>query len=225
MPQPVIYPLCLLAGALLAAAAGVLHPDLAGDGAAQLTIIAHTDAWRAIHWAFLFGFPLSLAGLVGLARAQATTPGESAVRAGLIVGTFAYSAWSIIVAFMVGAGWSLAQSFTQADAGMTATRAVFLFDMLHPFGLAAQRVAGFALGLSTYLLGWGVVNGKVLPRGLGVGGVAAGAVAMALAVAFPETTKADQAAFVLPVLWQLVMGVVMLRQTLAARRRAAAVAP
>jgi len=221
----VIYPLCLLAGALLAAAAGVLHPDLAGDGAAQLTIIAHTNAWRAIHWAFLFGFPLSLAGLVGLARAQAATPGESAVRAGLIVGSFAYSAWSVIVAFMVGAGWSLAHSFTVADAGMTATRAVFLFDMLHPFGLAAQRVAGFALGLATYLFGWGVVNGKVLPRWLGLAGVAAGIVGIALAAAFPETTKADQAAFVLPVAWQLVTGMVMLRETLGAVRGSGSAAP
>lgn len=211
MSRPLIYPLCLLAGSLLTVAAGVLHPDLSGDGAAQLAIIAHCHSWRAIHWAFLFGFPLALTGLVGLARAQATTPGESAVRAGLIVGTFAYSAWSIIVAFMLGAGWALARSFTVADAGMTATRAVFLFDMLHPFGLAAQRVAGFALGLATYLFGWGVVNGRVLPRWLGLAGVAAGIVGMALALAFPETTKADQAAFVLPVVWQVVTGAVMLR--------------
>jgi hypothetical protein len=211
LSRPLIYPVCLLVGSLLTVAAGALHPDLAGDGAAQLTIIAQCHAWRAIHWAFLFSFPLALTGLVGLARAQATTPGESAVRAGLIVGTFAYSAWSIIVAFMVGAGWSLAQSFTLAEAGMTATRAVFLFDMLHPFALATQRVAGFALGLSTCLVGWGVVNGKVLPRWLGSSGVVAGAVAMALALLFREDTKADQAAFVLPVLWQVVTAAVLLR--------------
>jgi hypothetical protein len=211
LSRPLIYPLCLLAGSLLAVAAGALHPDLSGDGAAQLAIIARCHSWRAIHWAFLFGFPLALTGLVGLARAQATTPGEGAVRAGLIVGTFAYSAWSIIVAFMLGAGWALAQAFTVADAGTTATRAVFLFDMVHPFGLAAQRAAGFALGLATCLFGWGVVNGNVLPRWLGRGGVAAGAVGMVLALAFPETTKADQAAFVLPVLWQVVTGAVLLR--------------
>ena len=98
-----------------------------------------------------------------------------------------------------------------ADAGMTATRAVFLFDMIHPFALATQRVAGFALGLSTCLFAWGVSDGKVLPRWLATGGLAAGAVAMALALVFREDTKADQAAFVLPVLWQLVTGSVMLR--------------
>src|SRR5439155_26145093 len=112
---------------------------------------------------------------------------------------------------MGGAAWPLAHSFTVPGAGMPATRAVFLFGMAHPFALATQRVAGFALGLSTCLFGWGVSGGKVLPRWLGTGGLAAGAVAMGLAVAFPETTKADQAAFVLPALWQVVTGSVMLR--------------
>jgi len=209
-----VFPLCLLVGPLLVIVAGTLHPDLVGDGAAQLTTIAQCPAWRAIHWTFLFSFPLALMGLVGLARVHAGIAGENAVRAGLIVGTFAYTAWTVIVAFMAGAGWSLAQAFTLADSGMTATRAVFLFDMIHPFALATQRLAGFALGLSTCLFGWGVVDGKALPRWLGTGGLAAGAVAMVFALVFREDTKADQAAFVLPVLWQVVTGGVMLRRAL-----------
>src|SRR5438045_9500506 len=124
-----IYPLCLLVGALLAVVAGVLHPDLAGDGAAQLTTIAQCGAWRAIHWTFLFSFPLALTGLVGLARVHAGNPGESAVRAGLIVGTFAYGAWTGTVALMGAAGAPLAHSFTVADAGTTATRAGSSCDM------------------------------------------------------------------------------------------------
>ena len=213
-----VYPLCLLVGALLAVVAGVLHPDLAGDGAAQLTTIAQCAGWHAIHWTFLFGFPLALTGLVGFARMHAATPGENAVRAGVIVATFAYGAWTVTVAFMGSAGWSLAHSFTLAEAGMTATRAVFLFDMIHPFALATQRVAAFALGLSTGLFGWGVSQGKVLPRWLGTSGLAAGAVAMGLALVFREDTKADQAAFVLPVAWQVVTAAVMLRTTAASRK-------
>ncbi|HVH68888.1 MAG TPA: hypothetical protein VM716_13550 [Gemmatimonadales bacterium] len=217
--RPLVYPLCLLVGSLLAVTAGALHPDMVSeDGPAQLAHIAHSEGWRAIHWMFLFSFPIALTGLVGLARVHAGTPGENAVRAGLIVATFAYAAWTIIVAFMGGAGWSLAHSYTVSDAGVTATRAVFLYDMLRPFALAAQRVAGFALGLSTLLFGWGVVDGKVLRRWLGSGGMVAGAVGMALALVFREDTKADQAAFVLPVVWQLVAAGVMLR-------RAASVAP
>jgi hypothetical protein len=204
------YPLCLLTGSLLIVVAGVLHPDLAGDGAAQLSMIAHSDAWRAVHWAFLFGFVLCLTGLVGVVHRHSGTPGEGATRAGVIVGSLAYSAWVVIVAFMAGMGWALAQNYIAAEPGMSATRAIFLYDMTHPFALAAQRLAGFALGISTYLFGWGAVQGKVLPRWLGWGGVASGIVAIALAVGFDERTKADQAAFVLPVLWQLVTAAVLL---------------
>ena len=212
--RSLIFPLCLLIGAALTIVSGTLHPDLAGDGAAQLTTIAQSEMWRAIHWGFLFSFPLALTGLVGLARAHAGGAGESPVRAGLIVGTFAYAAWMVIVAFMAGAGWALARSFVMADPGMTATRAVFAFDMLHPFALAAQRVAGFALGAATCLFGWGVLDGKVLPRWLGTAGVAAGTIAMGLALIFREDTKADQAAFVLPVFWQVLVSSVMLRSAM-----------
>src|SRR5437867_623391 len=171
----VVYPLCLLAGSLLAVVAGALHPDIVGqDGAAQLAAIARYRTWPAIHWAFLFSFPLALTGLVGVIRQHAATAGESAVRAGIVVATFAYASWVVIVAFMGGAGWALARSYATAEAGMTATRAVFMFDMLRPFALDAQRVAGFALGLATALFGWGVLDGKVLPPWLGAGGVAAG---------------------------------------------------
>src|SRR3989441_3099230 len=225
LARRLVFPLCLLVGPLLVILAGTLHPDLVGDGAAQLTTIAQCEAWRAVHWTFLFSFPLALTGLVGLARVHAGSPGESAVRAGLIVGTFAYGAWTVTVAFMGGAGASPAHSFTVADPGMTATRAVFLFDMLQPFALATQRVAGFALGLSTCLFGWGVSDGTVLPRWLGTGGLAAGVVAMALALAFREDTKADQAAFVLPVLWQVGAGGVMVRLGLTTVRRSASAAP
>src|SRR3989454_7253204 len=127
-----VFPLCLLVGPWLVSLAGTLHPDLAGDGAAQLAAIAQCSAWRAIHWTFLFSFPLALTGLVGLARVHAGTPGESAVRAGLIVGTFAYGAWTVTVAFMGAAGASLAHSFTGADPGMTARRAGFPVAKIPP---------------------------------------------------------------------------------------------
>lgn len=211
LSRPLIYPLCLLAGSLLTVVAGVAHPDLPSDGAAQLDMIARCEAWRAIHFAFLFGFALSLAGLAGLVGTHGGTPGEQAARAGLVVGVFAYAGWMVIVAFMAGAGWSLAQSYVTAQPGLAATHAVFVYDMLHPFALAAQRAAAFALGLSTCLFGWGLITGNTLPRWLGTGGVVAGAVAMTLAIAFREDTKADQAAFVLPVLWQVVTGALLLR--------------
>jgi hypothetical protein len=88
---------------------------------------------------------------------------------------------------------------------------VFLYDMIQPFALTAQRGAAFALGISTYLFGRAVISGKVLPPWLGASAVAGGAISIVLALLFREDTKADQAAFVLPVLWQLVTGAVLVR--------------
>src|SRR6266446_3056619 len=93
LARPVLYPLCLLGGSLLVAVAAAAHPDLGGgDGAAQLAVIAHCESWRVIHWAFLFGFALSLTGLMGVVAKHTGTPGEGAARAGVMVGTFAYGA-------------------------------------------------------------------------------------------------------------------------------------
>jgi len=86
-----------------------------------------------------------------------------------------------------------------------------VFDMLRPFALVAQRAAGFALGIATALFGWGVLEGRVLPRWLGAAGVVSGALGIALSLLFREDTRADQAAFVLPVLWQVATGAVLLR--------------
>src|SRR5256885_17198716 len=107
---------------------------------------------------------------------------------------------------MVGPGWTLARSYVAAEPGLTATHAVFLYDMLHPFALAAQRTAGFALGISTCLFGWAVVNGKVLPRWLGAGAGASGVVPIGLAPPLPENTKDDGAALMLSPVWQGVSG-------------------
>src|SRR5256885_2390989 len=99
---------------------------------------------------------------------------------------------------MVGPGWTLARSYVAAEPGLTATHAVFLYDMLHPFALAAQRTAGFALGISTCLFGWAVVNGKVLPRWLGAGAVASGGVAIGFGLRIPEKQQDQLGCFLLP---------------------------
>src|SRR5207253_7982038 len=96
--RQLVYPLCLLAGALLAVVAGALHPDIAGqDGPRQLAAIAQNGAWPAIHWALLFSFPLSLIGLVGVVGRHVGTAGESATRAGVMPAPFADPLWVIIV--------------------------------------------------------------------------------------------------------------------------------
>src|SRR5439155_930182 len=71
-------------------------------------------------------------------------------------------------------------------AVIAGTPAIFVYDMLHPFGLAAERVATFTVGFALYAYGWGIRNGQVYPRWLGWLGIAIGATAAAVAVVFTE---------------------------------------
>jgi len=201
-----------LAGSLLVGVAGSRHPLLTGDGAAQLATVAATAGWRAIHWALLFGMPLMYAGLIGVALRHTDTPGSAPARAGVWLAGFAFAVWALNVLFMVGAGWHLAHAYTTSDTGLTGTHAVFVYDMLHPAGLAAERLATFALGLVAYVFGWAILNGKVYPRWLGwtafTVAVANGAVALVFSEELPYLYY-TQALFVA---WLFAMAVVMLTE-------------
>jgi hypothetical protein len=208
-PSP-FYGLCLTVGALAFGGAGLCHPVLRGDGAAQLTTIAATHGWRVIHWALLFGLPLMLTGLVGISLRHQETPGAGPSRAAVVVATLGCAAWVLNILFMAGAARQLAATYTAADSGLTATHAVFLYDMLHPFGLAAERLATFTMGLSLYLFGWGIWNGQILARALAWGAFLIGSACMVIGVVVNETSVVifyGQAAIVA---WMAAAGVVML---------------
>ncbi len=162
--RPLFYGLCLLVGTLLFGGAGAIHPILSGDGAAQLATIANTSGWRMIHWSLLFGLAFMYAGVIGVALRHNDTPGATPGRAAVRMGAFAFSVWSINILFMVGAGWQLARAYTASDTGLTGTHAVFIYDMLHPMGLAAERLATFMLGLVAYMFGWAIRNGGIWPN-------------------------------------------------------------
>jgi hypothetical protein len=204
------YPLCLLVGAVLFGGAGLFHPILRGDGAEQLALIAATRGWHAIHWSLLFALPLMLAGLAGLVERHLESPGAGPARAGLIVAAFAFGVWSLNILFMAGAGSHLAATYVAAEPGLAATHVVFLYDMLHPFGLAAERMATFGLGLALYLFGWATRNGRVLPLWLSWGAFGAGIACLVVPLALPETSVAlfyGQAAVVV---WVAAAGVITL---------------
>lgn len=204
------YALCLLIGALLFGVAGLLHPVLRGDGATQLALIAALPMWRTIHWSLLFALPLMLTGLAGLSLRHQDTPGAGPARAGVIVATFAFAALMINILFMAVAGWHLAHTYAAAEPGIAATHAVFLYDMLHPMGLAAERLATFALGLAFYLLGWATWNGRLLPRWLAWWAFSAGAICMIIPLVVLETSVSLFYAQGAVVAWMAAAGAVML---------------
>lgn len=210
MRRSAFYALCLLAGALLFGTAGLFHPVLRGEGAAQLATIASTPWWRLIHWSLLFGLPLMLTGLAGFVERHGDTPGAGAARAGFVVATFAFAVWGLNILFMAGAGAHLAATYAASEPGLAATHAVLLYDMLHPFGLAAERLATFALGLAFYLLGWGAWNGRVLARWLAWGAFGVGAACMVIAVAVAETSVVLFYGQAAAVIWMALAGVLLL---------------
>jgi hypothetical protein len=210
--RPLFYGLCLLAGSLLFGVAGLFHPLLKGDGATQLATVAATAGWRAIHWALLFGFPLMYMGLIGVTLRHHDTPGSAPARAGILLAGFAFGVWALNVLFMVGAGWHLAHAYTTSDKALTATHAVFVYDMLHPAGLAAERLATFALGLVAYVFGWAILNGQAYPRWLGRAAFAVAITNAAVAVGFGELSPNLYYAQALFVAWLFATAVVMLAE-------------
>jgi peptidoglycan/LPS O-acetylase OafA/YrhL len=128
------------------------------------------------------------------------------------MGAFAFSVWSINILFMVGAGWQLAHAYTTSDTGLTGTHAVFIYDMLHPMGLAAERLATFMLGLVAYMFGWAIRNGAIWPKWLAWAAWSVAAVAGVVAVAFSEYSPFMYYAQALFVVWLAASAVVMLAE-------------
>ena len=204
------YALCLLVGALLFGIAGLLHPVLRGDGATQLALIASLPAWRRIHWSLLFALPLMLVGLAGVSLRHQETPGAGPARAGVVVAALGFSGLMINILFMAATGWHLAQTYARAEPGLAATHTVFLYDMMHPMGLAAERLATFTLGLAFYLLGWATWNGRVVPRWLAWWAFLAGALCVVVPLAVLETSVWLYFAQGTVIAWMAAAGAVML---------------
>jgi len=202
--------IALLAGALLVTVVGLCHPMLTGDGPAQLATIAATSAWRAVHLALIAGEILLVAGVAGFALRHADTPCAGTTRAGALLFALGVALALIQILFMVGAASALAAAYVRAYPGIAATQAVFMYDMLHPFAQVAGRAGESALGLALATVGWGTVNGGVLPRWLGYGGVAAGVLCALWAVGVPESDPRLMAGVGLVTLWALASGLVLL---------------
>jgi hypothetical protein len=189
-----------------------MHPMLSGDGAAQLETIARTAGWRTLHWLLLFGLALMYTGLIGVTLRHHDTMGSAPARAGILLGGFAFAVWSLNILLMVGSGWNLAHAFTTSDKALTSTHAVFVYDMLHPAGLAAERLATFMLGIVAYMFGWAIQNGRVYPRWLAWAAFAVALANAAVAVVFSEFSPNLYYGQALFVVWLAATAIVMLAE-------------
>lgn len=148
-PLTIVLALALLAGTALHGVGALLHPVLAGDGAAQLRTIADMAHWRTLHLAMLAGSGLIVAGVwVRLVDDRAFV--RAPLVAALTLISLGVAGNAMNIAYMAGAGWHMASRFAAGDAAM-----VPLFEATHPIGLMAARFGNFIIALGALALGWG----------------------------------------------------------------------
>jgi hypothetical protein len=101
-----------------------------------------------------------------------------------MVATLGFGIWALNILFMVGAGWTLAR--TVAAGGPGAATATVIYDTVHPFGLAAERLATFTMGVALWFFGRGIGCGGVYRRWLAQTATATAIVEIAVAVVTNE---------------------------------------
>ncbi len=139
--------LFLLGGTTLLGVGSLLHPMLMGDAAAELTTIAASPHFRAIHLAMLAGSALIMTGI--WTRALDGEPGD-AVRFGIAFALIdlglALNAYDI--AFMARAGARLAAAYATGN-GTSAP----MFDAMHDIGLMYAKFGNGIVALGALVLG------------------------------------------------------------------------
>jgi hypothetical protein len=192
----------LLAGAVLLGIGAACHPMLQGDAGAELTTIAASPHFRAIHLAMLSGSGLIMAGV--WVRALACQPGEG-LRFGMAFGLvdlgFALNAFDI--AFMARAGTRLAVAYATGSG-----TAAPLFGAMHDVGLMYARFGNFTVALGALALGAAEWPTRRVSAVLAWTAAAGGLVGV---LAFDESSRLILGAIALLCAWEVVTGLAALR--------------
>jgi hypothetical protein len=184
----------LLAGTALMGVGAVCHPMLTGDAAAQLSVIAATRNFRAVHLAMLAGSALIIAGV--WVRALECQPGEGfrfGMAFGLIDLGLALNAYDI--AFMARAGMHLATMYA-TGIGTAGPQ----FDAMHEVGLMYARFGNFIVALGALILGAAEWRTRRVAAWLAWAAAAGGLIG----VSFDEASRLILAAIALLSAWQVV---------------------
>lgn len=188
--------LFLLGGTALLGVGAMLHPMLTGDAGAELTMIAGTPRFRAIHLAMLAGSGLIIAGV--WVRALACKPGEGfrfGIAFGLIDLGLALNAYDI--AFMARAGTRLAAVYATGNG-----TAAPIFDAMHDVGLMYARLGNFIVALGALMLGAAELPTRRVSAVLAWTAAAGGLIGLAS----PESSLLILAPIALLSAWQVLTG-------------------
>jgi uncharacterized membrane protein YhaH (DUF805 family) len=106
------------------------------------------------------------------------------------------------IAYMAGAGWHMAELFSQGQTAMSA-----VFDATHPIGLMAARFGNLVVALGALTLGWAEWHDTTRPRWLAALAWTAGAGGLVGVVFFDEASPLALAAVALLSGWQVATAV------------------
>jgi hypothetical protein len=191
----------LLAGAALLGLGAAFHPMLTGDPGAELTMIAASPYFRAIHLAMLAGSGLIMAGI--WVRVLSCPP-AAGVRFGVAFGLvdlgLALNAFDI--AFMARAGTRLAAAYATGNG-----TAAPLFDAMHDVGLMYARFGNFIVTLGALVLGSAEWPERRLSAVLAWAAAAGGLIGV---LAFDESSRLILGAVALISAWEVVTGLAAL---------------
>jgi hypothetical protein len=192
----------LLFGVALLGVGAVFHPMLVGDAPHQLTVIAGTPYWRALHLAMLTG---SACVMIGIWARPLAGPREPSAIPALVVITVGLALNAFDIAVMASAGTRMAAAFAAGDMAIPP-----IYDATHLVGVMTARFGNGVVALGAVMLGWTEwLTPSRRPSALLAWLAAIGGLIGVLA--FDETSRGILAATALLCGWSFVTGILTLR--------------
>jgi Domain of unknown function (DUF4386) len=209
-----------IVGGVLAGAGNLVHPMTPRDDDAGVAhVIAHSDAWTAIHLVIIIGVMGMLVGLIGLRHALPTSGFVGAMTRYGVVAAIIGTVFGIATVILDGVtAKQLAEAWLAAPSDLRpiALQIVAANEMTN-FALAGMFNVTFA-GLPFIAFGLAVARSTTFPRWLGwvalVAGLGSSLAGVFQALSGQPTTVSLILTIIGPsviVLWMITLGVLMAR--------------
>ena len=220
-----------VAGAILAGIGNLIHPVTPEhDPVGVARVIADSGIWTPVHLAIVLGIFLMLAGLIAIYYSIRGGLAGALARFGLFAAVAGATIGLVLVILDGVAARQLAQEWASAAPGEKAT-ALGLVHVNETLNFALASLFNFVFAAATFILfGLAVVLSGVYPRWLGWTVVVAGAASIGAGLIQALVGEPTTASRVLTIfgptvitLWELVMGILLLRKAREVPVRAAPV--
>ena len=212
-------------GSVLAGVGNLLHPVTPeGDPEGVASVIADSQIWTPVHLVIVLGIFLMLGGLIAIYHSIRGGLSGALARFGLFAALAGATIGLVLVILDGVAARQLAREWASAAPGDKAI-ALGLVHVNETLNFALASLFNFVFAAATFILfGLAVAISGVYPRWLGwavfVAGVASIAAGLVQALVGEPTTASRVLTIFGPTvitLWELVIGILLLRRARAAR--------